>query len=117
MKFFRRILSNLIIDSALLYCFYLWKFEGVAGAGNIVQFVFWLAVALSLALLFVSSPAKINPKSKLLHAYGTARSFGFLAAFVWFGHYALAGGYVVAWLILEVNYSKYDDSGALKGVP
>lgn len=117
MNNFLRFFKCAAFDALIVYAFYAWKIQGSEGASNVVLFWFWFVAIVGCMIGFCGASGTMKPRVKWIDKYNIVGDCCYIAAFVFYGHFAIAIfltlGEAGAW-----HYrSKFDDEGLPKEVP
>lgn len=81
---------------AMLALFFLWKIEGIEGAGNVFQALFWFIYPIAAAGSFVAFSGVIETTDSMRAAakknpwFSRTIALCMFAATAWFGHHVMA---------------------------
>jgi hypothetical protein len=103
-----RWLTSISINLACAALFYLWKFEAVEQAGNVVMFWLWFVAALGITLGFATPSDRSAPRIRALEHFNFAFGIATLVALAAYGHFVLATLYLVSMFCIAAYRSRLD---------
>ena len=93
-------------DAFFAGLFYLWKFEGVEGAGNIVMLSFWVFIVLGFVVGFSMDESHFKDKDAGRRIYHNLTNIGWFFAFAYFGHLFTALMWAIGALCVQAAKNK-----------
>lgn len=105
----KKVIITLIVDGALMSCWYLGKIEGIEGALNIAMFYMWACAVIGILISAIkaedmwSGEQSINPLSQ-------AADVIFITIAAYYCYYWLAALYAIASIIILGKKAEYINS-------
>lgn len=102
----KKLLLNLVVDSAILSCWYFGLYEGVEGLVSIAVFYMWASVVGAFAFLFLD-PNDIFKGKEWHNPLSIAGDIAFIVIAVFHGFIILASFYSFATIIVTAKKQSY----------
>lgn len=110
----KKVFITLIIDLAILGCWYLGKFESVEGALNIAVFYMWFSSVVGIIITPIDAD-KLYKDIPMANPLSWLADIAFTTIAAFYGHYWLASCYAFASIVLYTKKKERIDSQQPKG--